>query len=329
MDSTLDLSRWREAPRSVAYRRWTIVTAGMRGLLRTRFFRALVGVAWLAGTLIAVAGFTFSQSLASGGWLETLAEKSSPRAEALFQVLAGLVALYPDVVVNTVFTVIFWAHSFLGLWLSLIALTVLAPQLITRDRASNALVVYLSRPLTSADYLLGKLGIIVGVIALMWTGPLLFGWLLSMLFATDRDFIVYSFSPLLRALAFNGIGVVALAAIALGVSASARQSRTAVIIWLGLWLVLGFMAAPPRAPEWIQRASFTRNLSEVRGEVLRLDTALIDAATELPIADQRFVANLNGAGKRAESTDVAGAFASLGVFVAAASFVFFRKLRPE
>ena len=329
MDSSLDLSRWRDTPRGVAYRRWTIVSAGLRQLLRTRFFRALLSIAWLGGALIAAAGFTFSQALASGGWLEALAARAGPRGEALYAVMAGLVAMFPDIVVHGIFTLIFWAHSFLGLWLSLLALSVLVPQLITRDRGSNALIVYLSRPLTSADYLIGKLGIIVGVLVLVWTGPLLFGWLLSMLFATDRDFIVYSFSPLLRALLFNGIGLVSLAAIALGVSALGRKPQVTTVAWMGLWLILGAVAAPPRAPEWIKCASFTRDLNEVRLEVFRLDRAFTEAATSLPLLDQHLVANLAAAGKKTESTDFNGALASLGVFVAATSFVFFRKLRPE
>jgi hypothetical protein len=215
------------------------------------------------------------------------------------------------------------------LWLSLLALASLVPQLITRDRGSNALIMYLARPLTTVDYLLGKLGIIVGVLVLVWTGPLLAGWLVSMLFATDRDFIVYSFSPLLRALLFNGIALVALAAIALGVSALGRKPQFTTVAWICLWIVFGVIAAPPPAPHWIKRLSFTQDLSEVRQEVFRLDSALSDAAANLPLLDQRFATNLAAAGKKAEAADFDGALASLGVFVAASSFVFFRKLRPE
>jgi len=329
MDNNLDLSRWRAVPRGVAYRRWTIVTTGLRQLLRTRFFKLLLGVAWSGGLMIAVAGFAFSQSVASGGWLENLMVRFGPRAEALFTVLTGLVALFPDVVVRGVFTAVFWAHSFLGLWLSLLALSSVVPQLITRDRASNALIVYLSRPLTSVDYLLGKLGVIAGVLVLVWTGPLLVGWLLSMLFATDRDFIVYSFSPLLRALLFNGLALVVLATIALGVSAAGRRAQVTVTVWMLLWIVFAGVAAQPHAPDWIKRASFTRDLGEVRQEVFRLDTALADAAGQLPLLDQQLVANLTAAGKKAGATDFNGALASLGLLVGLSSWVFFRKLRPE
>ncbi len=325
----LDLSRWREAPRGVGYRRWVIATAGLRQLVRLRFFKILLGGAWFAGAGIALGGFVFSQSVATGGWLEAFAAKFGPRAEAVVTAISGLVTLYPDICVRGVFTLLFWAHSFLGLWLSLLALTTLVPSLITRDRVSHALVVYLARPLTSVDYLLGKLGTIVGVLLLVWTGPLLLGWLLSMLFATDRDFVIYSFGPLVRALTFNGIALVALAAIALGVSALGRSPRLTIVVWICLWSVFGVMAAKPRAPEWITRLSFTHNLGEVRQEVFRLDRALAAASADLPIPDQRFKDNLATAGKRAEATDVGGALAALGVFVVGSSFVFLRRLRPE
>lgn len=326
---TLDLSRWREVPRGVGYRRWTIIEAGLRALLRMKFFKILLAMAWSSGLLIAVAGLAFSQSLASGGWLENFATRFGPRAEALFSVLSGLVALYPDIVVHGFFTAVFWAHSFLGLWLSLLALGALVPQLITRDRASNALIVYLARPLNSLDYLLGKLGVILGVLVLLWTGPLLFGWLASMLFATDRDFIFYSVFPLLRALAFNGIALVTLAAVALGVSALVRKAQLATAVWMMLWIGASLVSAPPMAPNWIKRASFVRDLSEVRQEVFRLDTALTDAAAKLPLLDQRTVDNFTTAGKKAAPADFNGSLAALAAFVALSSFVFFRKLRPE
>jgi len=237
--------------------------------------------------------------------------------------------MYPEICIGGWFALIFWLHSFAGLGLSLVALTAMVPRLITRDRATNALTVYLSRPLTSVDYLLGKLGMIVGVLAVMWTGPLLFGWLLSVGFAPNRDFIVYSFEPLMRALLFHGIALVALAAIALGVSAVSRTSRNTIILWIGLWLIVGAVAKPPKTPLWLKRASFTQSLDEVRQGVLRIDTALTAASETLPLIDQRFARNLGNAGRKAESNDFNGALASLGVFVVLSSTVFLRRMRPE
>jgi hypothetical protein len=329
MEETLDLSRWTEKPRGVGYRRWTIVSTGLRQLFRLRLFRLLIALAWGSGVLLAAMGFLFSQAVATGGWFETVATYLGPRAQALSSVTAAMILMYPEICIGGWFALIFWLHSFVGLGLSLVALTAMVPRLITRDRATHALTVYLSRPLTSADYLLGKLGMIAGLIGVMWTGPLLFGWLLSVGFAPNRDFIVHSFEPLWRALLFHGIGLVALAAIALGVSALSRTSRSTIILWIGLWVILGAVAKPPGAPTWLKRASFTRNLNEARQGILRLDTALTTAAESLPWVDPRFSENLGSAGRKVEPDDFNGALASLGVFVVLSSFVFLRRLRPE
>jgi ABC-2 type transport system permease protein len=329
MEASIDLSRWSEKPRGVGYRRWTIVSTGLRQLFRLRLFRILIGLAWLSGIVLAALGFLFSQSVATGGWLESLATTLGPRTQALSSIVAAFILMYPEICIGGWFALIFWLHSYVGLGLSLIAITAMVPRLITRDRATNALTVYLSRPLTSADYLLGKLGMIVGVLVVMWTGPLLFGWLLSVAVAPNRDFIVYSFEPLMRALLFHGVALVTLAAIALGVSALSRTSRNTTILWLGLWLILGAVAKPPGTPAWLRRASFTENLNEVRQGILRLDTALIAASQNLPMLDQQLARNLGRAGQKVEPDDFRGGLTCLGVFVVLSSFVFLRRLRPE
>ena len=329
METNLDLSRWREKPKGVDYRRWTIVSTGLRQMLANRLFRSLLSIAWTAGVLIAIFGFAFTQSVASGGWLESTAANFGPRAEAVVSALGALVTLYPDICIGGLFTEVFWLHSFIGLTLSLVALTIMVPHLVARDRASNALTIYLSRPLTSGDYLLGKLGIIIGVLLLLWTGPLVLGWLLSMLLAPNREFIAYSFSPLLRALGFNAIALVVLATISLGVSAFNRSSRNTIILWIGLWLIAGSVAKVPDSPAWLRCASFSHDLSEVRQTVFRLDTALTDAGAKLPFLNQRFADNLKKSGEMAQATDVGGAFAGLGVLTVLSSVVFLRKLRPE
>lgn len=329
MEASLDLSRWRGTPRGVTYRRWVIASAGVRQLLQLRFFKILLAVAWVGGALIALLGFAFAQTVADGGWLETLAASISPRMQAVASVVGAFILLYPDVCIGGFYTLVFWLHSFVGVWLSLAALTILLPRLITRDRATNALTVYLARPLTSADYLLGKLGTIVGVLAVVWTGPLVFGWLLSLITVPNLDFVVHSFRPLLNALLFHAIALVALAAIALGVSAITRTSRNTIIVWIGLWVVLGFLTLERGAPLWLQRASFTRNFTEVRSGILRPDQALITASEDLPITNRQFADSLQRAGNRTQATDFNGALFALGGFVLLSSFVFLRRLRPE
>lgn len=329
MDTTLDLSRWRDAPLGVMHRRGAIVSVGLRQLLRTRFFRILLFLAWTTGLVMAIAGFLFTQSIATGGWLESFAADQGPRAAAIASAFTAVVLLYPDICIGGLFTLLFWVHSFVGLMLSLVALTVVVPSLITRDRASNALSIYLSRPLTSLDYLLGKLGVIIGIIVLTWTGPLVFAWVLSMLVAPDGDFFIYSLEPLARAGLFNLIGLVTLASIALGVSSATRTTAATILLWIGLWTIAGTIAKFPTSPVWLRAASFSHGLNTVRDALFNLEEILGNAARSLPFLNADVTQNLN---RMAESNQVQGldtALIGLAVLVTASTFFLFRRLRPE
>jgi ABC-2 type transport system permease protein len=329
MEMSFDLSRWQEKPQGLAYRRWVIVSTGLKQILRLRLFRILLFVGWLGGLLIGLAGFLFSQSVGSGGWLESLAVNFGPRAESIIGAFTALLLLYPDICVHGLFTLIFWLHSFIALWLCLVGLTTLIPRLVTQDRASNALTIYLSRPLTSADYLLGKLGIVVGLVLVLWTGPLLAGWLLSMLLSPNRDFLIYSFQPLANALLFNAIAMAALAAVALGVSAVSRSSRNTTVLWMALWVLAGIVGAHRNNPAWLRHASFSQNLVEIRASVFHLDRALSQAADELPLLNRQFSGNLHRLSGKTMATQPRGAAVGLGVIVLLSCGVFFRRLRPE
>lgn len=330
MENVLDLRRWQEKPAGVLYRRWVIVSTGLRQLTRMRFFQILLFIAWTAGILMAAAGFVFTQSLTTGGWLESWAARFGARPQAAVSAFCSMVLLYPDIVIHGLFSVVFWWHSFLGLGLSLIGLSIAVPRLIAHDRASNALTIYLSRPLTSLDYLLGKLGIIVGILLLLWTGPLLFGWVLSMAFAPDKDFFLYSLTPLLRAGIFNLVSLVTIASVALAVSSLGRTTRSVLAIWISLWIAGGSIASIPNAPEFVRAASFSYNLENLRQRLFKLDEILVKAGETLPLTDRSMNKGMvRFAGEISRRQDPQSPYVGLAAIVIVASFVFARRLRPE
>ena len=330
METVLDLRRWKEKPAGVMYRRWVIVSTGLRQLMRMRGFQILLFLAWTAGVLMAAAGFVFTQSLASGGWLENMAAQMGPRPHAIVAAFCSMVLLYPDIVIHGLFSVVFWWHSIVGLGLSLIGLSMVIPRLIARDRASNALTIYLSRPLTSLDYLLGKLGIIVGILLLLWTGPLIFGWVLSMAFAPGSDFFVYSLTPLLRAGLFNLIALVTLSSVALAVSSLAKNTRAVMGLWMAVWLGASMIASIPTTPSMIRAASFSRDLQDVRQEIFKLDEILIKAGETLPLSDRNMAKNMTEFGQKFSQYKTPNSpYAGLAILVIVSSFVFTRRLRPE
>jgi len=329
METTLDLRRWQEKPAGVAYRRWVIVSTGLRQLMRIRFFQILLFLAWTAGLLMAAAGFVFTQSLASGGWLESFAASLGPRPQAIVSAFCSMVLLYPDICIHGLFSSIFWWHSFVGLGLSLVGLSVVIPRLIARDRASNALTIYLSRPLTSLDYLLGKLGIIVGTLLFLWTGPLIFGWLLSMAFAPNSDFFVYSLTALFRAGLFNFISLIVLASVALCVSSLGKTTLSVMMIWIGIWMIGGTIASIPTTPSVVRAASFSHDLYEVRKDLFKLDEILVKAADILPLTDRSLSNNMRRISQYESSSKTSSPYIGLVAIVIVSSLVFSRRLRPE
>jgi len=203
------------------------------------------------------------------------------------------------------------------------------PRLVARDRATHALTIYLSRPLTSIDYLLGKFGIIVGILVTFWTGPLLFAWVLSMLFAPDRVFLTYSLLPLGRALLFNGVALISLSAIAFGISAAAKTGRSATLLWIGAWILVGMLANFPFSPDLIRYASFTYDLNELRQGIFQLDDALMRAASTLPMLNANTTGEIENASVFMNARNLWGAVAGLTVLVGLSSTLFFRRLRAE
>jgi len=329
MEKSLDLSRWNEKPLGVPYRRWTITSLGLRQLVKTKLFRLFLMIGWASGLLIAITAFVFSQAVANGGWLESYAAELGPRVGAIASAIGALILLYPDVCVGGLFTLMFWLQSTVALTLCLFAMTMIIPGLVTRDRNSNALTIYLSRPITSVDYLIGKFGTILGVLLLLWTGPLVVGWAASMLLSPSRDFFVHSFGPITHALYFNLIALFALAPLALGVSAVARSSRGTVLLWLGLWLIMGFVARGPHTPSWLKHASITYNLEQVQRAVFQPGEALRKAAQDLPLLNRDVSRNLDRIGSKIESGDAPSAYVGLTLLAGLSCVVFLRKLRAE
>lgn len=326
----IDYDRWTGTRRGVATRSWTITSTGLRQLMRYRFFKVLMFLGWVGGFAIAALGFGLSQALSEGGLMAEFASRAGPRAEAVIQAVSALLLIYPDLLITGTFKGIFWLHSELGMLLSLAAMALLVPQLITRDRASQALTIYLARPITARDYLLGKLGIIVGVLLLLWTGPLVGGWLFAMAVAPDTLFITYSLPALGVALTFNAIALVVIGALAFGVSAVAKTAARARMAWIGLWIVMGSIAGLGRVlPDWIRNLSFVSDLHIIRDEVFAMRDTLMEAASVVPILSDRLASNLTEVAGQIEVTDLTGVVVTLAIMVVGALLLVKGRVKPE
>ncbi|GAB5562333.1 MAG: hypothetical protein SynsKO_39800 [Synoicihabitans sp.] len=328
--SPIDYHRWDGERRGVGARSWVITQMGLRQLMRYKFFKFLLFFGWLGGFVIAGAGFMLSQTMAEGGWLADMAMRAGPRAEAVMQAFSALLLIYPDLLITGSFKAVFWLHSELGMLLSLAAMALLVPQLITRDRGSQALTIYLSRPITARDYLVGKAGIIVGVLLLLWTGPLVGGWLMAMALAPDSLFFNYSLRALAVALTFNAVALVVISAIAFGVSAIAKTAARARLAWIGLWIVMGAIAGHGTVlPAWIRNLSFVTDLHLIRDRIFAMKDTLLEAAGVVPILSTRLASNITEVADQIEVADMSGVVMTLTIMVIGAIVLVRGRIKPE
>src|SRR5439155_11832183 len=131
------------------HRALPIAREGLRRILARRALLGFAGLAGLPFVLVAAALLLFSR-------LPQLSH-SMPSTDV---VLRNYVR-YAQILIGVLFAA--WAGS----------------GMVADDVRSGALLVYLARPLTRADYVLGKLSVLVGTLFLLMVGPPLLLWMLA------------------------------------------------------------------------------------------------------------------------------------------------------
>lgn len=145
--------------------------------------------------------------------------------------------------------------------------------LIANDRRANALQIYLSKPLTRAEYVFGKLAILMTFLLLVTWVPAIVLLVVQIAFSGNFTFFrnnVFLF-PAITVFAFVQVTMVAVAMLAL--SSLSNSSRYVGILYAAVIFftqaIYGVMFAVTRttAFSWI---SFSANLSQVGDVIFRL-----------------------------------------------------------
>jgi hypothetical protein len=226
--------------------------------------RYVLTLAWGAALVQVALLFCVGQLLVSDSVVVRFVANLEPMLRALVGGLALWLEQHPEISVRTSQNVMFYNFSTLLMTLGLIAITLTIPHLITRDLSSNAILVYASKAVNRVDYLIGKLGVILGVLTLTWLGPLVAAWTLGNLLAPDWHFFWHARVPLFNTLLFVGGGMVVLGLIGLAASALSAKEKAAVGIWLLLWLAgNAFIPIGEANAPWLKHLSFSYNIREL------------------------------------------------------------------
>jgi hypothetical protein len=278
---------WRGRHEGIWRRRAVIALHGLRGCLANRWMRYVVVSCWGLSFLQIGVLFVMGQLLVEGSLVVQWAETLQGGAQALVGGLTTWLVNTPELSVRIAENLLFYGFTSVAVTLNIIAVMLALPHLITRDLSSRAMLVYASKALNRWDYLLGKLGTLLGLLSLTWLGPACVAWLVGNLLAPKWHFFWHSRDALVHTLAFTVGAIVFLAFLGLGVSAVSSKEKSVVGLWLILWL-LGNTLVPisQHTGSWLQYLSFRHDLRLLAIAVFQPAEDLERAQAALPMAGQ-------------------------------------------
>ena len=223
---------------------WTVIArAGIRTMIAKRTFLGLLLVSWFPFFVRAVQ-FYASVNLTNIPQASMLA----PSADTFRQFLEQQQ------------TFVFFVTVYVG------------AGLIANDRRANALQIYLSKPLTRAEYVLGKLAILMCFLALVTWLPAIVLLIVQIAFAGNFTFFKTNafLFPAITLFAF--IEIVLASSTMLALSSLSKSSRYVAILYAGVIFftqaVYGVLYAVTRSTtfSWL---SFSANLTQIGNLIFR------------------------------------------------------------
>jgi ABC-2 type transport system permease protein len=312
-------------------RRWVIASTGVKICLQNKWMRNLVVLCWVSGLAMTALLFVVGQLLVADSFISTRLWNMNKEIQGFVMLLTSWLENHPEISVRTTQNLLF---NFYSLWvlmpLSIFALGMAMPLLITRDLASNAIIIYSSKAVSRGDYFLGKFATAFGVLCLTWLGPVCAAWFLGNLLAPHWNYFWHSRGALLRILLSSAAVMSVLSLLALGVSALSRKEKATPALWF-TWWILGGVIGPiaMHTKPWLRHISFNYNLDQ-------LVLAIFRPGNELDVIDNGnnifdYVKN----GIRPETMEmlkspaIAGAAGALLVMLLLAALLLNKKIKPQ
>src|SRR3954470_9525068 len=144
--------------------------------------------------------------------------------------------------------------------------------LIANDRRANALQIYLAKPLTRAEYIFGKLSILMAFLALITWVPALVLLIVQIAFAGNFTFFANNMYLFPAITVFSFLDIVLAASTMLALSSLSKSSRYVAILYAAVLFftqaIYGVLYAVTRSSgfSWL---SFPANLSQIGDLIFR------------------------------------------------------------
>ncbi len=240
------------AMHDLGYRRWcgeiasgssrwiVIANTGARRAWQSKWLRRMLFFAWLPALWFGVGFFIWEQSMLNPEWREGMDPffEQMPNEGPLASIRSSATIEDPVASRHAVWSWLlqsFFRYS-QGLIMVLVV-GIIAPALISQDVRSRAFLLYFSRPITRAEYVLGKSATVWFYLAMITTAPALSLYVLGVLLSPNYEVILATWDLPLRILAASAVLMLPTAALALCISSMTEESRYAGFAWFAIWIM--------------------------------------------------------------------------------------------
>jgi ABC-2 type transport system permease protein len=252
--------------------RWMAISRqGLSGQAKPT--RSYVRVLLVAATMPALALVVV---VACWGLLEQRSETVLQFAQTL---LPPDVTADPHAYRHAVWTIAYSIFFRVELFLIMLLVVLVGPNLISRDLRFNALPLYFSRPITRLEYFLGKLGVIAALVAGVAVVPAIGAYVLGVCFSLDVSVIRDTWRLLPASIFYGLVIVVSAGMLMLALSSLSRRSLYVGIAWVGLWIVGSAVAS---ILEGIERQSAFVTVQQEQMERARKEMSARPANAKAP-----------------------------------------------
>ena len=133
--------------------------------------RHLIVLCWTSALAMTAILFMVGQLLVADSIVVHWVGNFNPALQSFAHLLTTWLEQHPQISVRTTQNVLFYYFCIWLMRAGIFALGMSIPLLITRDLASNAIIIYSSKAVSRGDYLLGKFATACGLMVLTWLGP--------------------------------------------------------------------------------------------------------------------------------------------------------------
>lgn len=323
--------KWEGKHRGIWYRRWVIVKNGIRLTLDAKWSRYFIMVSWLAGLVQAAVLFGIGQLLVRDSAVAGLVEETAPNVQTAAKLLVGWLEDHPEISVHSTYNVLFYIFSSINQLSTFFIVFMTLPHLISKDLSSQAILVYSSKALSRWDYLIGKFGVMMGMLTIGWLGPNIMAWCLGNVLAPDWGFFWHSKMALMHTVFFIGTSMVALSIIALGISSISANEKSIGTVWALIWWVGGAFAplASRLDTPSLQYVSLSLDLKQWCSWVfdLQKDLSLIQDKVQ-GFGDALYKAAMS-INPNWLTSNVQGALTGVAILCAVSAYIIWSRVKPE